>query len=103
SEPEPEAAALAGAVVQVLLGLGLLFARERLRVREPDAPAPFLDREHEDFELDSRGKRLAVIGPALGTELGVGHQPGLARAGPDERAVVLHALDGARQHRAHRA
>ena len=71
-------------------------------MREPDAPAPFLDREDQDLQLGARGKRLAVVGPSLGAELRVGDEPGLARAEPDERAEVFHALHGAGEHGAHR-
>src|SRR2546429_8836093 len=101
AEREPEAAAASGTLLHVRLRLGLLLTRERLGVREADAPAALLDREHQHLDLAVHGERLARIGAAAHRELSGGHEPGLAGAEAHEDAERFVALDPPREHRAH--
>src|SRR5437867_1948010 len=101
AEREPEAVAAPRALLHVRLRLGLLLAREGLGVREADAPAAFLDREHEHLDLGVRGEGLAGIGAAAQRELSRRHEPCLPGPEPHEDAERLVALDRPGEHRAH--
>src|SRR5262245_14058303 len=77
AQGEPEAVAALRALLHVRLRLGLLLARQCLGVREADAPASFLDREHEHLDLAVHGKRLARVSASAQGELAGGYEPGL--------------------------
>src|SRR5262245_19520330 len=69
AEGEPEAVAALGTLLHVCPRLGLLLACKRLGVREADAPAAFLDREHEHLDLAVHREGLAQVGAAIRREL----------------------------------
>src|SRR2546427_6013674 len=57
SEREPESVAPLRALPEISLRLRPLLLRQRLRVREPDAPSPLLDRQHQHLDLAPHRKR----------------------------------------------
>src|SRR5215470_6514142 len=101
SQGQSEAVAPPGALLHVRLRLGLLLARQSLHVRETDAPAAFLDREHQHLDLAVHEKGLAGIRTATHRELGSGHETGLARTEAHENAERLVALHRPGEERAH--
>src|SRR5262245_1326701 len=101
AEREPEAVAALGALLEIRLSLRLLLPGERLRVRETDAPAAFLYREHQNLHLAPGREGLARVGAAAHGELGGGHEPGLPGTEAHEDAERLVALDGADEHRSY--
>src|SRR5262245_30330202 len=101
AQGQPEAVAAPGALLHVRLGLGLLLARERLRVREANAPAALLDREHQHLDLAVHGEGLAGVRAATHRELCRGHQTRLARAEAHEDAERFMALDRPGEQGAH--
>src|SRR6516164_6001810 len=93
AQGQPEAVAAPGTLLHVRLRLGLLLSRESLRVRETNAPAAFLDRQHQHLDLAVHGEGLAGVRAAAHRELRGGHQTRLARAEAHEdaeRFVALH-------------